>query len=154
MEPHDSLRNLEDGIIYAGFFLKTVLNRPPNEFFTSVPIGQTGYRLEIAPWTERRDQTWKRKNRLFNQISLEAKTDAGKYLEELIRAQIDVYTNGTITSGIKTADEVNLDKVLNAFRTVWDNYKVKLKLAEFPSSSTFPTTMKDRNSYRLPIRAR
>jgi hypothetical protein len=151
--PMTALRNLEDGIIYARSFLMTVLNRQPNAFFTSVPLGGPGYRLEIAPWSERKDQTWKRKNRLFNQISLEAKTDAGKYLEELIRAQIDVYTNGTITSGIKTADEANLEKVFDAFATVWAKYQDKLKLGgNFPIKAVFPLTKQQRIAYRLPIR--
>ena len=127
--PMTALRNLEDGIIYARSFLQIVLDRQPNQFFTS---------MEIAPWTERKDQNWKRKNRLFNQISLEAKTDAGKYLEELIRAQIDVYTNGTMTSGIYTADEANLEKVFDAFATVWKKYQNKLKLdGDFPHQSGF-----------------
>ena len=142
--PMTALRNLEDGIIYARSFLQTVLDRQPNQFFSS---------MEIAPWTERKDLTWPKRNRLFNQISLEAKSDAGKYLEELIRAQIDVYTNGTMTSGIYTADEANLEKVFDAFAKVWAKYQDKLKLSgNFPIKVGFPLTKQQRIAYRLPIR--
>ena len=154
--PLGSLRNLEDGICYARTFLKTVLNRQPNQFFTNLQVGQG---------IERKDKDWPQRNMLFNQITLEATTDAGKYLEELIRAQIGVYTNkNTTTSAVwgkgspatdryHTADELkDIGKVLEAFATVWVKYKEKLKLdGDFPTSSTFPITKKQRDTYRLRI---
>jgi hypothetical protein len=162
--PMGALRNLEDGIFYAGFFLKNVLNRQPNEFFTSVQGDGPDYRLEIAPWTDRRDQAWPRKTKLFNQITLVATTDAGQYLERLIRAQIEVYTNkdqtttdnlGTGVSRYYTADQVeDVGKVLEAFTTVWAAYNDKLKLGgDFPTRLTFPLTKEQRDEYRRGIRS-
>jgi hypothetical protein len=114
--PLAALRNLEDGIIYAGFFLKAVLNRPPNRFFVNFEIGQG---------KDRNDLTWPKRSAQFNQLSSVAKTDAGKYLEALIRAQIDTY--GKNTDG--TAQENNsLEEVRKAFAKVWQEYAGKGKL--------------------------
>jgi hypothetical protein len=123
--PLAALRNLEDGIIYAGFFLKTILKREPNHFFVNFEIGRGN---------NRDDQTWPRKGGRghFNQITLVATTEAGKYLEALIWAQIDKYTNNS--TGLKADDTANenipLEKVQAAFAKVWKDYADKLELGK------------------------
>ncbi len=159
--PMGALRNLEDGILYARTFLSKLPNPQPNVnpyrqtniFFTTSPFNPNGpgYRLEIAPWKERRDQAWPRSKPLFNQITLEARSDAGRYLEELIRAQIDLYT---VSEAFGKADELtDLKKLLVAFTKVWDKYRDKIKLdGDLATLSTFPITKKERNEYRTRIR--
>ena len=96
--------------MYAGFFLRTVLNRQPNAFLAN---------FEIGPGTNRDDLTWPKRSPIFNQLTLVAKTDAGKYLEALIRAQIDVYKlSGGTPARPPTADEAKLNDVLFAFAKV------------------------------------
>jgi len=96
--------------MYAGFFLRTVLNRQPNAFLAN---------FEIGPGTNRDDLTWPKRSPIFNQLTLAAKTDAGKYLEALIRAQIDVYKlSGGTPARPPTADEAKLNDVLFAFAKV------------------------------------
>ena len=104
---------------------------------------------------------------LFNQITLEAKTDAGKYLEELIRAQIDIYTNRVrphLTSGaqgFRVSTGITRPMRQRTLARCWTPSEWsgistriisldKLKpVDKFPSSSTFPTTKEDRIAYRL-----
>jgi hypothetical protein len=103
--------------MYAEFFLKTVLNREPNRHFVN---------FEIGPGRDRNDPTFKRISPQFNQLSSVAKTDAGKYLEALIRAQIDTYEK----NGDRPKDNNSLEEVRNAFATVWKAYADKLDLGK------------------------
>lgn len=142
--PIGALRNLEDGIIYAATFLKHVLGKEPNPHFVN---------FEITPWNDRVDQTWPARKERFNQLSRAAKTDAGKYLEALIRAQIDAYT-----SDGRDANEADASKVLDALGKVWDEYRDKLQLGSggqhpdpFYRSSQFPAKKAERDSTNPPI---
>jgi hypothetical protein len=79
-----------------------------------------------------------------------AKTDAGKYLEDLIRAQIDVYTS----SPIGRPDEADTEKVRDALRNVWNVYRDKLQLGAgvdgiYPPSSEFKVSRAARDELQI-----
>lgn len=137
--PIGALRNLEDGIMYAATFLKRVIGKDPNPNFVD---------FEITPWNDRVDQTWPGRKERFNQLSRAAKTDAGKYLEALIRAQIDAYT-----SDGRDANEADISKVMDALSKVWDKHRDKLQLGAGPGlPEPFPRTLlgkAERDSYKL-----
>lgn len=136
--PIGALRNLEDGIIYAATFLKRVIGKDPNPNFVN---------FEITPWHDRVDQTWPRRKERFNQLAPAANTDAGKYLEALIRTQIDTYT-----SDGRDADEADPSKVMDALGKVWDEYRDRLQLGKaerFYRGSEFPAKKAQRDSMEM-----
>ncbi|HEV7645242.1 MAG TPA: hypothetical protein VGO50_14960 [Pyrinomonadaceae bacterium] len=131
LDPVAALMCLEDGVIYARWFLKNGLQRNPS-----------GFLLDYVPVESREDAAWSNRKRYFNQISLSGAIpgSAHEYLLKLIRAQIDQYDKSRDGSphyfGYDTADQVNLNKVRFALKEVCDSYPAYQGI----NTITIPTT--------------
>lgn len=112
-DPVAAFNCLEDANRYVWSFVKDGLGRTPNAFFTNYHnVGSTAAT----------DPSWSRRGRLFNQLAPYNGSDlTARFLNELIRTQIDCYTSSLDIRGY-TADEVKLDRTREAFNAMCRRY--------------------------------